>query len=57
MPQITIIALLCSEIWWRTSENTSAKLPVEAPFFRSISAQGQGSLDLKAAAQQEATLI
>lgn len=56
MPQINIIGLFCSEIWWTTSGITPAKLPFEALFFWSISAEGQGSLDLKAAAQQEATL-
>lgn len=56
IPQINIIALFCREIWWFASGNTPAKLPFEALFFQSISAQGQGSLDLKAAAQQGATL-
>lgn len=56
MPQINIIALFCSEIWWSTSGITPTKLPFKALFFWSISAEGQGSLDLKAAAQQEATL-
>lgn len=56
IPQINIIALVCSEIWWSTSGITPAKLPFQALFFWSITAWGQGSQDLKAAAQQEDTL-